>query len=71
MLKMERFSVKMPGYWDDSVASPARVQVGKGTPEWAFVLSKFHNGGFAKPVLSIERVQVSTLGWDHSSAHQQ
>ncbi len=51
--------MKKPEYWDDRVTtSGARVAVVKDSPEWIFVLSKFHVGGFSKPVLNIERVQV-------------
>ena len=57
----EQQSVKKPEYWDDRVTSPARVHVAEGTPEWDFVLSKFHNGGFNKPVHAIERVQVRDI----------
>jgi hypothetical protein len=64
-LTLDQFSVKKPEYWDDSVASPARVRVAKGTPEWALVTSKFHVNGFNKPIIGIERVQVwsCVVGW--------
>ena len=61
-LTLDQFSVKKPEYWDDSVASPARVHVAKDTPEWALVTSKFHVNGFNKPIIGIERVQVWSCG---------
>jgi hypothetical protein len=60
-LTVEQFAIKKPEYWDDHLTAPgARVPVPEGSPEWALVLSKFHVGGFTKPVHSIERVQVGT-----------